>query len=105
MIRPAPNSESPAELEGMAKDLSDLAFATGGRFFWIASKGGVDRASAVIFADLRQQYVLGFSTSGLGTPAYHRIRVDLRRPRKKLTLSFRRGYEGTQPAVAPQPPM
>ncbi len=103
--RPEPSSKSPTELEGMAKDLNELAFATGGRFFWITSKGAVDRASAAIFADLRQQYVLGFSTDSAGTPSYHQIRVELRRPRKKVTLSFRRGYEGTLPVVAPDSAM
>lgn len=93
------------ELSGIAKDLDELAYATGGKLFWIASQAAVDRACAVIFADLRQQYVLGFSTTAVGPVAYRQIRVELRKSKKKHTLSYRRVYEGTPAEVAPAPSM
>ena len=89
------------DLSGIAKDLDELAYATGGKLFWIASQAAVDRACAVIFADLRQQYVLGFSTTAVGPVANRQIRVELRKDKKKHTLSYRRVYEGTPAEVAP----
>jgi len=94
-----------AELGGIAKDLDELAYATGGKLFWIASQAAVDRACAVIFADLRQQYVLGFSTISVGPVAYRQIRVELRKNKRKHTLSYRHSYEGTPAEVAPSPSM
>lgn len=93
------------ELSGIAKDLDELAYATGGKLFWIASQAAVDRACAVIFADLRKQYVLGFSTTAVGQAARRQIRVELRKSKKKHTLSYRRVYEGTPAEVAPAPSM
>lgn len=93
------------ELSGIAKDLDELAYATGGKLFWIASQAAVDRACAVIFADLRQQYVLGFSTTAAGPVAYRQIRVELRKNKRKHTLSYRRAYEGTAAEVAPSASM
>ncbi|MEE9562947.1 MAG: VWA domain-containing protein [Thermoanaerobaculia bacterium] len=93
------------ELSGIAKDLDELAYSTGGKLFWIASQAAVDRACAVIFADLRQQYVLGFSTTATGPAAYRKIRVELRKSKRKHTLNYRRAYEGTPAEVAPSPSM
>lgn len=93
------------ELGGIAKDLDDLAYSTGGKLFWISNQAAVDRACAAIFADLRQQYVLGFATTGSGPIAYRKIRVELKKSKKKQTLTYRRGYEGQPAELRPSPSM
>jgi Ca-activated chloride channel family protein len=73
--------------------LNLLAYETGGRYYPLAGEEDLRKALAAIAADLRQQYVLGFST-GEGKSRYREIGVDVGRNRSVL---FRRGYKGPPP--------
>lgn len=86
------------KLHRYADVLNLLAHLTGGRYFWVANRDEAVQAARVIAADLRHQYVLGFSTADGGPSRYRQIEVKSRR--KKVTLTFRRGYEGTPPRMA-----
>lgn len=85
------------KLHRYADILNLLAHLTGGQYFWVTDVKGALSASKTIAADLRHQYVLGFSTSDEGDAAYRKIEVTTRK--KKVQLSFRRGYRGPPPRV------
>ena len=76
--------------------LNLLSHLTGGQYFPVVSQSDAILACAKIVSDIRNQYVIGFPTSALGTPTYHEIVVQPRN-RKKLELTFRQGYTGTLP--------
>lgn len=82
--------------------LNLLAYLTGGRYFWISGPSDVDAAVETIIGQLRHQYVLGFSTSGLGERGRHEVRVETRK--KKHRLSHRRFYEGSGPGTTTSSP-
>ena len=77
----------------LADMLNLLAALSGGRYHPVSGPYDLKEACAEVFADLRHQYVLGFSTSGRGAPKYHKLRVEVAGRGKKV-LSFRRGYQG-----------
>ena len=81
----------------VADVLNLLAHLTGGQYFWVSSIDEALHAGSVIASDLRHQYVLGFSTSDSGTNEYRELEVTTRK--KKVTLTFRRGYKGPPPRV------
>lgn len=83
------------KLHRYADVLNLLAHLTGGQYFWISSVDDVVRASGSVVADLRHQYVLGFSTIDSGGSRYRKIEVTTRK--KDVRLTFRRGYEGPPP--------
>ena len=85
------------KLHRYADILNLLAHLTGGQYFWVTDVKGALSASKTIAADLRHQYVLGFPTSDKGDVAYREIEVTTRK--KKVQLSFRRGYRGPPPRV------
>jgi Ca-activated chloride channel family protein len=85
------------KLHRYADILNLLAHLTGGEYFWVTSVQDAIHASSIITADLRHQYVLGFSTSDESDIAYREIEVTTRK--KKVQLSFRRGYRGPPPRV------
>lgn len=91
------------KLHRYADVLNLLAHQTGGKYFWISSPNDVVRACASISSDLRHQYVLGFSTSDTGPARHREIEVSARK--KKIQLSFRRGYSGRAPKLATDPAM
>jgi VWFA-related protein len=75
-----------------------LARASGGRYYSIHQTEEVDAACAAILAELRHQYVLGFSASGVDPEAYHDIRVEVRH-RGEPRIEHRPGYQGSSPAA------
>ena len=76
--------------------LNLLSHMTGGHYFPVVSQSDALLACNKIVSEIRNQYVIGFPTSALGTPTYHQIEVQVR-GKKKLKLSFRQGYSGTLP--------
>ena len=76
--------------------LNLLSHLTGGHYFPVTTHSDALLACNKILSEIRNQYVIGFPTSALGTPTYHEIEVQPRK-RKKLKLTFRQGYTGTLP--------
>jgi Ca-activated chloride channel homolog len=83
----------------VADMLNLLASLTGGRYHAVAGPYALKEACEEVFADLRHQYVLGFSTAGQGAGSHHALRVEVR-GREQKALSFRRGYRGGEPVRA-----
>lgn len=99
---------SPEELDREGKKLHRyadvlnlLAHLSGGQYFWVSSADEAITAARTIASDLRHQYVLGFSTRDTGTSEYRELEVTTRK--KKIRLTFRRGYEGPPPRIAAGP--
>jgi VWFA-related protein len=90
-------STSGQEIYAYADVLNLLAHQTGGRYFSISGPVDLKEACAEIADELRYQYVLGFETTGTGTPAYHRIEVEVK-GRKVKQVTHRKGYKGFAPA-------
>lgn len=93
------------KLHRYADVLNLLAHLTGGQYFWISDFADVVGACDTIAADLRHQYVLGFSTSDTGESRYRELEVVVKKRQKKIRLSFRRGYQGRPPRFAGKPTM
>lgn len=85
------------KLHRYADVLNLLAHLTGGQYFWVSNRDEAVRAARIIASDLRHQYVLGFSTGDSGSYRFRQIEVKSRK--KKISLTFRRGYEGTPPRL------
>lgn len=85
------------KLHRYADILNLLAHLTGGKYFWVTNRQEAIEAGTTIASDLRHQYVLGFSTSDENEIAYREIEVTTRK--KKVQLTFRRGYQGPPPRV------
>jgi len=85
------------KLHRYADILNLLAHLTGGQYFWVSNSNDAIGAARAIASDLRHQYVLGFSTSDSGRQKYRELEVTTRK--KKVQLTFRRGYEGPPPRV------
>jgi VWFA-related protein len=79
--------------------LNLLAGATGGRYYPISRPEDLTKALESIEEDLRNQYVLGFSTRE-GKPAYRHLAVEVTAKGlgDRVTVVFRRGYQGPPPA-------
>ncbi len=79
--------------------LNLLAGVTGGRYYPISRPEDLAKALAAIEEDLRNQYVLGFSTRE-GARAYRRLAVEVTAKGlgDRVTVVFRRGYQGPPPA-------
>ncbi len=75
-----------------------LAHSSGGRYYSIRGPEDVDAACAAILSELRHQYVLGFSASGIGPETYHDLEVEVRH-RGDPRVDHRPGYQGTKPAA------
>ena len=76
--------------------LNLLSHLTGGHYYPVVTQSDAILACHGIESEIRNQYVLGFPTSAVGTPTYHEITVQPRK-KKKLKLTFRQGYTGTLP--------
>lgn len=85
------------KLHRYADVLNLLAHLSGGQYFWVTNIQEAIAASRTIASDLRHQYVLGFSTSDEDDIAHREIEVTSRK--KKVQLSFRRGYYGPSPRI------
>jgi Ca-activated chloride channel homolog len=79
--------------------LNLLALTTGGRYYPIGGPQDLPKALQAIEADLRHQYVLGFTTRQ-GARAYRHLRIELRAKGlgDRATVIFRQGYQGPPPA-------
>jgi VWFA-related protein len=108
---PARVSDLAEPVEGSdatAFSLAELAAATGGRYLEAADHVAMQSAADRVFRDLRQQYLLGFTTDSAVPAGWHRIEVALRAEKdadkadKKdapQRLRHRTRYFGSPPAV------
>lgn len=63
---------------------------TGGREFGFTTQDGLERAVAAIGSEIRSQYILSYSPNNKMEGGFHRIRVEVNRPRLKVRT--RPGY-------------
>ncbi len=63
---------------------------TGGREFGFTTQNSLERAIAAIGAEIRSQYILSYSPNNKLEGGFHRIRVEVNRPRLKVRT--RPGY-------------
>lgn len=63
---------------------------TGGREFGFTTQDGLERAIAAIGSEIRSQYILSYSPNNKLEGGFHRIRVEVNRPR--LRVRTRPGY-------------
>jgi Ca-activated chloride channel family protein len=70
--------------------LKDLSRQTGGREFSVNSTTTLQQIYAIIAADLRQEYEIGYRPPDSRPDKYHKI--DLSLTHKKLTVQARDGY-------------
>jgi Ca-activated chloride channel family protein len=78
--------------ERALKDLDRLADVTGGRLFKLPNEAALPRVFEEIVAELRAQYVLGFSPETSGAPGRLR-KISVKVPgRGKLVVRHRVGY-------------
>lgn len=63
---------------------------TGGREFGFTTQDGLERAVAAIGSEIRSQYILSYSPNNKMEGGFHRIRVEVTRPRLKVRT--RPGY-------------
>lgn len=90
----------------VAFSLAGLATATGGRYLDVGDHAAVQSATDQVMRDLRQQYLLGFTTDSAIPAAWHRIEVAVRaeaddKNDKKAPapqLRYRTRYFGSPPA-------
>jgi Ca-activated chloride channel family protein len=74
------------------KDLDRLAQVTGGRLFKLPNEAALPRVLDEIVAELRSQYVLGFTPDGAGAPGRMR-KITVKVPgRGKVVVRHRVGY-------------
>jgi Ca-activated chloride channel homolog len=79
--------------EQAVKDLERLARQTGGRLFKLPNEAALPRVLDEIVADLRSQYVLGFSPETAGAPGRLR-KISVKVPgRGKVVVRHRVGYQ------------
>ncbi|HUP24174.1 MAG TPA: VWA domain-containing protein [Thermoanaerobaculia bacterium] len=83
-----------------AFSLAELAMATGGRYLEVADHVAMQSAADQVFRDLRQQYLLGFTTDSAEPAGWHRIEVAVRADKKSAPqrLRHRTRYFGSPPA-------
>ena len=93
---------SEQERRDLALDnLKLLASSSGGRLFLVSADDDLRPIAANIFAEVRQQYLLGFAPSGRGELKYRVVVVSV--AKKGWTVRARRGYRGTAPVAASRP--
>jgi VWFA-related protein len=94
-----PAADAALHVDPVAFSLAELAAATGGRYIEVADHAVMQWAADQVLRDLRQQYLLGFTTDGT-TPSWHRIEVALRPTKGEplRALRFRTRYYGSTPA-------
>ena len=89
------------ELKGKSYDnavkfLKKLGVDTGGRTFFAASSGEIERISSDIINDIRKQYVIGYAPSG-GDPGkgFHKVQVGIsENPNQEKRVAITRvGYQ------------
>ena len=81
------------DLEQAVKDLDRLARLTGGKLFKLPNEAALPGVLDEIVADLRSQYVLGFTPEATGAPGRMR-KISVKVPgRGKLVVRHRVGYQ------------
>jgi VWFA-related protein len=87
----APGGDGPDPRQAL-KELDRLAQITGGRFFKLSSEAELPRVLDEIVADLRSQYVLGFTPDASGAPGRAR-KLSVKVPgHGKVVVRHRVGY-------------
>jgi len=81
----------------LADALNLIGWATGGGYHPITDESDIIPACNAIVADLRHQYVLGFSTRAESRPERHRIEVEVTGKSKEIRIDHRRSYDGALP--------
>jgi VWFA-related protein len=76
-------------------DLETLSEATGGDLLRVASGADLRGAFRRILEDFRSRYVLAYSPNGVASGGFHQL--DVRVPRRGLTVRARPGYIGAEP--------
>jgi Ca-activated chloride channel family protein len=93
---------SDQEKKDLALDnLKLLASSSGGQMFLVGAEEDLRPVAAKIFAEVRQQYLLGFAPSGRGELKYRVVVVSV--AKKGWSVRARRGYRGTAPVAALKP--
>lgn len=85
--------------ELMVDNLRLLASSSGGKMFLVGDDGDLQSIASKIKADVRKQYLLGFTPSGWGEVKYRVVIVSVAKP-GRWTVRTRRGYRGTAPVSA-----
>ena len=81
-----------ADLSRLTMELGRLADVTGGRLFKLPNEAALPGVLDEIVADLRSQYVLGFTPAGSGAPGRMR-KISVKVPgRGKVVVRHRVGY-------------
>jgi Ca-activated chloride channel family protein len=89
---PAPLTGDGPDPQEALKDLDRLAQVTGGRLFKLPNEAALPRVLDEIVAELRSQYVLGFTPDTSGAPGRMR-KISVKVPgRGKLVVRHRVGY-------------
>jgi Ca-activated chloride channel family protein len=88
------------EREELSVDnLRMLAASSGGKMFLVSGEEDLRPVAAQIGAEVRKQYLLGFTPTGRGEVKYRIVFVSLAKP-GRWDVRVRRGYRGTAPAAA-----
>ena len=89
---PASLTGDEADPERAVKELERMAAVTGGRLFKLPNEAALPRVLDEIVAELRSQYVLGFTPESSGTPGRLR-KISVKVPgRGKVVVRHRVGY-------------
>jgi VWFA-related protein len=83
--------------ELMVDNLRLLASSSGGKMFLVGDEQDLGSIAGKIDAEVREQYLLGFTPSGRGEVKYRVVIVSVAKP-GRWTIRTRRGYRGTAPA-------
>ncbi len=89
---------SEQERRDLALDnLKLLASSSGGQLLLVGAEDDLRPIATKIFAEVRQQYLLGFAPSGRGELKYRVVVVSV--AKKGWSVRARRGYRGTAPVA------
>ncbi|MGH9365587.1 MAG: VWA domain-containing protein [Thermoanaerobaculia bacterium] len=80
-------------------NLRMLASSSGGKMFLASGEKDMRPIAPKICAEVRKQYLLGFTPTGQGEVKYRIIFVSMTKP-GRWDVRVRRGYRGTAPAAA-----
>jgi VWFA-related protein len=84
--------------ELMVDNLRLLASSSGGKMFLVGDEQDLKSIAGKIDAEVREQYLLGFTPSGRGEVKYRVVIVSVAKP-GRWTIRTRRGYRGTAPSA------
>ena len=76
--------------------LQSLADASGGKMFLIRTLEEMSRVGAKIDKEVRRQYLLGFTPSGVGSVRYRTVQISVEK-NGAWKVRARKGYQGTSP--------